>query len=114
MPVTIVNDWQFAPEGDVEAGLAAAADYVEELKAESPGCLLSLWLADRDNPRRFFHAAVFESLEAARAERESPATKRFVERLFPHIRWDETFTAPECDVILCGGGALAPLALARR
>lgn len=111
MSVTVVNDWRFKEDGNIEKGMKAAADLVDYFKANFPEVQLSLWLRDRGNPRRFFHITVFDSLEALSRVRESQGIQAFVEQLFPEIIHDHTYTSPACDVVLSGGGTLPPEAL---
>jgi len=109
MSITIVNEWYFKEDGDVDEGLAAAAEYVASMRANNPQLELSLWLQDHDNPLHFFHVSVFASQEAAERERQSEATRRFTNRLYPEIHLDETFTHPECAVVLSSGAQLEPV-----
>jgi quinol monooxygenase YgiN len=111
MSVTIVNEWFFKEDGDIDEGLAAAADYVAYMKTNNPGLELSLWLQDHNNPLHFFHVSVFASQEVAERERKSEGTKRFTDRLYPEIHLDETFTQPECDVVLSSGAQLESVSL---
>ncbi|MCI0355803.1 MAG: hypothetical protein L0099_12300 [Acidobacteria bacterium] len=102
MSVTIVNDYDFKPEGDVAKGKAAAAELVDFFKANFPEVQLSLWLEDRDNPRHHYHITVFDTLEAVERVKKSDGIKRFVEILFPHIA-RSTYISPVCDVWLLDG-----------
>lgn len=111
MSVVVVNDWQFTEAGDIEEGLEAATEYVRYFEEDVPELELSLWLRDRENPRHFFHIAVYRSDAALQREFKSAGTERFVERLYPEIRQDETFTAPVCDVVLSSGATLEAVGL---
>jgi len=111
MSITIVNEWYFKEDGDIDEGLDAAAEYVTYMKANNPELELSLWLQDRSDPLHFFHVSVFASHEAAERERQSEGTRWFTERLYPEIHVDETFTQPECDVVLSSGAQLKPVTL---
>jgi hypothetical protein len=109
MSITVVNDYDFKPDGDVAEGKAAAAELVEYFKAHFPEVQLSLWLADQDNPLHHYHITVFDSLEAFERVRESEAIKRFVDRLFPHIA-HSTYISPITDVWLADGTGVEPVA----
>lgn len=102
MSVTVVNDYDFKPDGDVEEGKAAAAELVAYFNEKFPEVQLSLWLEDRDNPRHHYHITVFDSIEVLDKVKESDGIKRFVDRLFPHIA-HSTYISPVCDVWLADG-----------
>lgn len=105
MSITVVNDYDFKPDGDVGEGKAAAKELVAYFTAEVPEVQLSLWLEDRDNPLHHYHITVFDSLEALERVRGSKAIKRFVDRLFPHIA-HSTYIAPTADVWLADGSGV--------
>jgi len=105
MSITIVNDYDFRPDGDVQEGKAAAKELVEYFTSEVPEVQLSLWLEDRDNPLHHYHITVFDSLEAAERVKKSKAIERFVERLFPHIA-HSTYIAPVTNVWLSDGSGV--------
>lgn len=108
MSVTVVNDYDFKPDGDVAEGKAAAAELVEYFKNDVPEVQLSLWLEDRDNPLHHYHITVLDSVEALETVRQSEAIKRFVERLFPHIA-HSTYISPTADVWLASGSGVKPV-----
>lgn len=109
MSVTVVNDYDFKPDGDVSEAKSAAAELVEYFKAAVPGVQLSLWLEDRDNPLHHYHVTVFDSVATLEQVRESAAIKRFVDRLFPHIA-HSTYISPVTDVWLADGSGVKPVA----
>ena len=109
MSITVVNDYDFKPDGDVRKGKAAAQELVEYFKNEVPEVQLSLWLEDRDNPFHHYHITVFESLEALERIKKSEAIKRFVDRLFPHIA-HSTYIAPITNVWLADGSGVKAVA----
>jgi len=109
MSVTVVNDYDFRPDGDVDEGKAAAAELVDYFTAEVAEVQLSLWLEDRDNPLHHYHITVFDSMDALERVRESHAIKRFVDRLFPHIA-HSTYISPTTDVWLADGAGVKPVA----
>lgn len=102
MSFTVVNDYFFKPDADVEEGKAAAAELVRYFKAEVPSVQLSLWLESRENPLHHYHITVFDTAEALQELRDSEAIKRFTGRLYPHID-HSTFISPGCDVWLAHG-----------
>jgi hypothetical protein len=105
MSVTIVNDYFFKPDGDVNEGKEAAAELVEYFKSEIPEVELSLWLASQENPLHHYHITVFSTGDVIQRVRESAAIKRFVDRLYPHID-HSTFVSPVCNVWLSGGSGV--------
>jgi hypothetical protein len=102
MSVTIVNDYFFKPDGDINEGKEAAAKLVEYFKAEIPEVELSLWLASQENPLHHYHITVFSTPNVIQKVRDSAAIKQFVDRLYPHID-HSTFISPLCDVWLADG-----------
>jgi hypothetical protein len=109
MSITVVNDYDFKPDGDVAEGKAAAAELVKYFKADVPEVQLSLWLEDRDNSLHHYHITVFDSFEALERVRKSDAIKRFVDRLFPHIA-HSTYISPTTNVWLADGSGVKPVA----
>ncbi|MGD8560734.1 MAG: hypothetical protein PVG89_16565 [Gammaproteobacteria bacterium] len=102
MSITVVNDYDFKPDGKFEEGKNAAAELVNYFNDNVPEIQLSLWLEDRDNPLHHYHITVFDSLEALEKIRKSDARQRFVDRLFPHIA-HSTYISPVADVWLADG-----------
>jgi hypothetical protein len=102
MSITVVNDYDFRPDGNVAEGKAAAAELVKYFKAHYPEVQLSLWLEDNDNPLHHYHITVFDSEEALQRVVDSEGIKRFVDRLFPEIA-HSTYIAPRCNVWLADG-----------
>lgn len=109
MSITVVNDYDFKPDGDVAEGKAAAAELVEYFDANFPEVQLSLWLEDVDNPHHHYHITVFDSAEALERVIASDGIKRFVDRLFPHIA-HSTYISPRCHVWLATGTGVKPRA----
>lgn len=108
MSVTVVNDYDFKPDGDVAAAKLAAAELVAYFREEVPGVQLSLWLEDRDNALHHYHVTVFDSQATLEQVRDSAAIKRFVERLFPHIA-HSTYISPVAEVWLAEGSGVTPV-----
>lgn len=105
MSITIVNDYDFKPDGDVAEGKAAAAELVEYFLQNCPEVQLSLWLEDTDNPLHHYHITVFDSEADVQRVVKSDGIKRFVDRLFPHIA-HSTYISPKCNVWLAGGSGI--------
>jgi len=105
MSITVVNDYDFKPDGDVAEGKSAAAELVDYFKKDVPEVQLSLWLEDRDNALHHYHITVFDSLESLEKVRESDAIKIFVDRLFPHIA-KSTYISPVTNVWLADGSGV--------
>lgn len=114
MSVTVVNDWRFKPRAKIEKGLAAAAEYADYLTRNNPQVRLSLWLAVREESRRFMQITIFDSHEAYLRERESPRAQALMAELNPEIADSQTTIGTECDVILSTGGMLKPQSLPRK
>ncbi len=108
MSLTIVNDYFFKPDGDIEEGKAAAAELVEYFRAGVPEVELSLWLEAQDNPLHHYHITVFSDADVIQKVRDSEAIKRFTERLYPHID-HSTFISPACNVWLADGQGVEPV-----
>lgn len=107
MSITVVNDYDFKPDGDLAEGKAAAAELVEYFKENYPEVQLSLWLEDSENPLHHYHITVFDSSEALERVVASEGIKRFVERLFPQIT-HSTYISPRCHVWLADGTGVQP------
>lgn len=102
MSVTIVNDYFFIRDGDIQEGKAAAAELLEYFNTHFPEVQLSLWLEGRDNPLHHYHITVFNNSEVIQRVRDSEGIKHFIDRLYPHID-HSSFISPTCDVWLAGG-----------
>lgn len=109
MAVTIVNDYFFKPDGEIEEGKAAAAALVDYFNREVPAVQLSLWLESSENPLHHYHITVFDSADAVAPLRDSNAIKAFTDRLYPHID-HSTFVSPLCDVWLAAGTGVKAVA----
>lgn len=102
MTVTVVNDYFFKADGDIEEGKRAAEDLVAYFNEEVPQVQLSLWLESRENPLHHYHITVFDDADAAMRLRDTRAIEDFTGRLYPHID-HSTFISPLCDVWLVDG-----------
>jgi hypothetical protein len=109
MSFTVVNDYFFKPDGDVEEGKAAARELVEYFNRSAPEVQLSLWLESSENPLHHYHITVFDSAEPLQALKDSKAIKKFTGRLYPHID-HSTFISPGCGVWLAAGKGVEPVA----
>ncbi len=105
MPVTVVNDYYFKPDGDISEGKAAAAELVDYFNAEVPEVQLSLWLESQENPLHHYHITVFDNADVLAGLRDSPAIQAFTDRLYPHID-HSTFISPLCEVWLAAGNGV--------
>lgn len=108
MSLTVVNDWRFLPDADVEAGMSVIREYIDYLKRDEPGLELSLWLRVADDPLRFFHLATYRTREALERQWTSEGTQRFVHRLSPLID-QSSVVQPIGHVVASSGGKLEPL-----
>lgn len=109
MTTTIVNDYFFKPDGDVEEGKAAAVELIEYFKKDVPEVQLSLWLESKENPLHHYHITVFDNADVVERVKKSKAIEKFVGRLFPHID-QSTYISPVCDVWLSDGHGIKPVA----
>jgi quinol monooxygenase YgiN len=100
MSVTVVNEWWFKKDANIEEGKAAALELVDYMKAEEPSVQLSLWIQDRKEPLHHFHITVFDDHGSFLKLRESEGIKRFVDKFWPLIIRDKTYKSPDCDVWL--------------
>ena len=105
MSFTVVNDYFFKPDGDVEEGKSAAAELVEYFKTKVPEVQLSLWLESSENSLHYYHITVLDSPNDLQRLRESEAIKKFTDRLYPHID-HSTFISPGCQVWLADGSGV--------
>lgn len=101
MSVTVVNEWWFREDGNIDAGKEAGAELVEYFNNECDSVQLSLWIEDRADTLHHFHITVFDDHEALIKIRESEGIERFIKKFWPHIIRDETYKSPSCDVWLC-------------
>ncbi len=85
MSVTVVNDWYFLKDADMDEAMMAMREYIDYLTANEPELEQSLWLKTNHNPQRHFHIATYSSQESLDRQIESEGTRRFVERLYPLI-----------------------------
>lgn len=103
MSVTVINEWRFLAEADLDDGMAAIHEYMTYLRDERTGLQQSLWLRATDDPLRFYHIATYTTREDLDRERTSDGTARFVERLYPLI--DETSVAQPTGVVTANTGS---------
>jgi hypothetical protein len=85
MSVTVVNDWYFLKDADMDEAMRAIREYMDHLTANEPELEQSLWLKTNDDPRRHFHIATYGTQESLDRQIKSEGTKKFVERLYPLI-----------------------------
>jgi len=85
MSVTVVNDWCFLEDADLDEGMSAIRQYMDYLKNNEPELEQSLWLKTDDNPQRYFHIATYGTPEALDRQKKSDGTSYFVKRLYPLI-----------------------------
>jgi hypothetical protein len=102
MSVTIVNDYFFKPDGNIQEGKEAATDLIKYFTDEVPEVQLSLWLESQENPLHHYHITVFDNEETVKEIRESKAIETFIGRLFPQID-HSTYISPLCNVWLSDG-----------
>lgn len=100
MSVTVVNEWWFKKDANIQRGKEAAAELVEYFNNNFDSVQLSLWIEDKADKFHHFHITVFDDQKSLMEIRESAGIKRFIEKFWPLIIRDETYKSPSCDVWL--------------
>lgn len=106
MAVAVINELWFTDEESLAEGREVARDYDAAVNDENPAFESSMWMSDRTVPLHCFHVVVFRDDAALAAQANAERTQRFLERLIPLVRQDESFRAPYCDVWLSTGNHL--------
>ena len=101
MSVTVVNEWWFKEDANIEEAKETAVELVKYFNQHEPSVQLSLWIQDRADPFHYFHITVLDNQESLTRLRESDGIRRFIEKFWPHIIIDETYKSTSCDVWLC-------------
>lgn len=83
----VINDFSFSADGNIRAGMEAAARYVDRLKNHDE-VLLSIWARDQENKRRFYHIIVFRDDASSAAARRWTETGEFANVLYQEVDWD--------------------------
>ncbi len=82
MPICITAQYEVRPEFSKECK-KVVQDLVDHVKNNEPGILFYLAHQDILNPMRFHHTIIFENEAALTVHQSSPASKRFVEAVYP-------------------------------
>jgi quinol monooxygenase YgiN len=90
MTITMTARFRIAPD-QVQATLYAISDFIDYVKANEPGTLQYTSVQDFEDSFAFLNFFVFEDEAAEEIHRNSPATARFVETLFPLLEGDMLF-----------------------
>lgn len=98
MSVTVVNEWYFLENADLDEGVAAIREYMDYLKKNEADLEQSLWLKSSENPLQYFHIATYKTQQALERQINSEGTEHFVERLYPLID-EKSVTMPSGPVI---------------
>lgn len=110
MSVFVVNDWEFRRGGDVEGGMKAAAQYVDDLLGSGIELIASLWSRSWQNAFRSFHIAAFADLGHMDRAFGAPETARFVDVLYPEVGEGGVRQA-RCETVLSSGGRIPATSL---
>ena len=82
MPICITAQYEVRPEFSKECK-KVIEELVSYVKLNEPGILFYLAQQDILNPMRFHHTIIFENEAALAIHQSSPASKRFVDALYP-------------------------------
>ncbi len=82
MPICITAQYQVRPEFSKECK-KVIQDLVDYVKENEPGILLYLARQDILDPMSFHHTIIFKDGAALAIHQRSPASKRFVDYLYP-------------------------------
>ncbi len=82
MPICITARYQIRPEYSKECK-KVINDLVDYVKENEPGILFYLARQDMLDPMSFHHTIIFENEAALTIHQSSPASKRFVDYLYP-------------------------------
>jgi quinol monooxygenase YgiN len=82
MPFCITAQYQVRPEFSKESK-KVIKDLVDHVKENEPGILFYLVLQDILDPMSFHHTIIFKDEAALATHQRSPASKRFVDYLYP-------------------------------
>jgi len=82
MPICITARYQIRPEFSKEVKIVIK-DLVDHVKENEPGILFYLARQDILDPMSFHHTIIFKDEAALAVHQRSPASKRFVDYLYP-------------------------------
>lgn len=82
MPICITAQYEVRPEFSKECK-KVIQNLADHVKLNEPGILLYLAHQDILNPMRFHHTIIFENENALAVHQSSPASKRFVDAVYP-------------------------------
>ncbi len=105
----VINDFSFSADGNISAGMEAAAKYVDQLRNHDE-VLLSIWARDQEQKRRFFHIIVFRDEASSAAARRWRETGEFANVLYQEVDWDSVEQSWS-DIVLSSGGKMPYIAL---
>ncbi len=82
MPVCMTARYQVPPER-VEDCKRTVEDFVKYIRINEPTTLFYMANQEMGHPTQFLHTMIFENEEAVAIHQKSPATKRFVDMIYP-------------------------------
>lgn len=82
MPICMTARYQVEPEM-VEDCKQTVQDFVKYIRINEPATLFYMANQEMGRPTRFLHVMIFEDEKAVEAHQKSPATRRFVDMIYP-------------------------------
>ncbi len=82
MPICMTANYQVLPE-NVEQCKEVIMNFVKYIRINEPTTLFYMANQEMGRPTRFLHTMIFENEEAVIRHQSSPATKRFVDMIYP-------------------------------
>ncbi len=82
MPICMTARYRVRPER-LEECRRTVREFVRYIRAQEPHTLFYLAMQDTVDETRFLHVMVFEDQRAITLHQSSPATRRFVETIYP-------------------------------
>ncbi len=82
MPICMTAHYQVPPEL-VDDCKRTVVDFVKYIRINEPTTLFYMANQEMGRPTRFLHTMIFEDAEAVKVHQNSPATRRFVDMIYP-------------------------------
>ncbi|MFQ5482220.1 MAG: putative quinol monooxygenase [Nitrospinaceae bacterium] len=82
MPICMTAHYQI-PKDRLEECRKTVTEFIRYIRANEPGILFYTALQEITDETRFLHLMVFEDQRAVTRHQSSPATRRFVETIYP-------------------------------
>ena len=82
MPICMTARYKVRPE-TIQECKQTVVEFVKYIRASEPTTLFYMVIQEISNPAHFVHTMVFEDRRAITLHQSSPATRRFVETIYP-------------------------------